>query len=98
MSKYSSIPQSKYGILIQDQFSSELEEVAEQVRRLGYAVLDSGLTSEQLREVSDKFNLVRERYLKTWGESRLKSLNEIHTIRALLTQKKEEEGGGNFCS
>jgi ectoine hydroxylase-related dioxygenase (phytanoyl-CoA dioxygenase family) len=90
MSKYSGIPESKYGILIQDQFSSELEEVTEQVRRLGYAVLDSGLTSEQLREISDKFNLVREQYLKTWGESRLRSLNEIHTIRALLTQKEGE--------
>jgi ectoine hydroxylase-related dioxygenase (phytanoyl-CoA dioxygenase family) len=91
MTKFDGIPEATYGILQQDHFSSELEEVAEQVRRLGYAILDSGYTSEQLQEISEKFDRVREQYLKTWGESRLKSLNEFHTIRALLTH-----GGATF--
>lgn len=86
MTKIESIPDAAYGILQQDRFSSEFEEVAEQVRRLGYAILDSGYTSEQLQEISEQFDHVRDQYLKTWGESRLKSLNEHHTIRALLTQ------------
>jgi len=85
MTKIESIPDAAYGILQQDRFSSEFEEVAEQVRRLGYAILDSGYTSEQLQEISEQFDHVRDQYLKTWGESRLKSLNEHHTIRALLT-------------
>lgn len=91
MTKFEDIPKATYGILQQDHFSSELEEVAEQVRRLGYAILNSGYTSEQLQEISEKFDRVREQYLKTWGESRLKSLNEFHTIRALLTH-----GGATF--
>ena len=85
MTKSEAMPKATYGILQQDHFSSELEEVAEQVRRLGYAILDSGYTTEQLQEISNKFDQVREQYLKTWGELRLKSLNEFHTIRALLT-------------
>jgi ectoine hydroxylase-related dioxygenase (phytanoyl-CoA dioxygenase family) len=85
------IPETSYGILHQDKFTSESEEIAEQVRRLGYAILDSGYTSAQLQEISDKFDLAREQYLKTWGESRLKILNEFHTIRALLTH-----GGATF--
>ena len=94
MTKLDGIPEATYGILQQDHFSSELEEVAEQVRRLGYAILDSGYTSEQLHEISETFDRVREQYLKTWGESQLKSLNEFHTIRALLTHG----GGGHSCS
>lgn len=91
MTKLDGIPEVAYGILQQDQFSSEFEEVAEQVRRLGYAILDSGYTSEQLQEISEEFDLTRKQYLRTWGESRLKSLNEFHTIRALLTH-----GGATF--
>lgn len=60
--------------------------MAEQIRRLGYAILDSGYSAEQLGEISDAMYKVRQQYIKTWGESRLKSLNEFNTIRALLTQ------------
>lgn len=86
MNKFAYIPKANYGVLQQDQFESEVDEVAEQIRRLGYAILDSGYSAEQLGEISDAMNKVRQQYIKTWGESRLKSLNEFHTIRALLTQ------------
>lgn len=86
MNKMNTIPKASYGVLQRDNFVSEIEEVAEQIRRLGYAILDSGYTAEQLVEISDKFNEVRQKYILKWGESRLKSLNEFHTIRALLTQ------------
>ena len=80
------IPKASYGILQQDDFVSEIEEVAEQIRRLGYAILDSGYSADELHEISSKFNHVRQQYINKWGEARLKSLNEFHTIRALLTQ------------
>ena len=86
MLKFDRIPESSYGILRQDHFESEIEEIAEQVSRLGYATLDSGYTNQELQEISKEFDLVREQYLNTWGESNLKSINEFHTIRALLTQ------------
>ncbi len=83
--KFKSIPETAYGVLQQDCFESEQDEVAERVRRLGYAIVDSGYTPAQLQEISNAFELARERYLTTWGDARLRRLNEFHTIRALLT-------------
>jgi ectoine hydroxylase-related dioxygenase (phytanoyl-CoA dioxygenase family) len=83
------IPQSTYGVLQRDGFDSELEVIAEQVRRLGYAILDSGYTTEQLQEISEAFERVRLQYINTWGEAQLKSLNEFHTIRALPTHGED---------
>lgn len=79
------IPDSTYGVVQRDQFDSKLEEVAEQVRRLGYAVLNSDYTPAQMREVSREFDRVRLAYINQWGEDRLRRLNEFHTMRALLT-------------
>ena len=87
--KLNNIPISAYGIIQRDFFESAQDEVAEQVRRLGYAILDSGYTTDQSREISDAFDRVRERYVAAWGEERLRSLNEFHTIRALLTHEEQ---------
>lgn len=89
MTNFNSIPEAAYGVLKQDRFESGQDEVAEQVRRLGYAILDSGYTPAQLKEISEAFNHVRERYVHAWGETRLRSLNEYHTMRALLTHGGE---------
>lgn len=89
MTNFNSIPEAAYGVLKQNHFDSEQDEVAEQVRRLGYAILDSGYKPAQLKEISEVFTQVRERYAHAWGETRLRSLNEYHTIRALLTHGGE---------
>lgn len=85
MNNMSTVPNAAYGILMRDQFSSELEEVAEQVRRLGYATLDAGFSEDELKDISTDFDRTRRAYVETWGEARLKSANEFHTIRAPLT-------------
>lgn len=79
------IPVGSYGVLVQDNPASELDEVAEQVRRIGYAILDSGYAADKLSEVSEAFNMTRADYVQKYGEARLRSANEFHTIRALLT-------------
>ena len=83
------IPSAAYGILRQNAPVSFLDEAAEQVKNLGYAVLDSGYSAIELENISDEFNLVRERYIQTNGESHLRSIDEFHTIRALLTHGGE---------
>lgn len=90
MAAYEDLPQSSYGILKQDQFESELDEVAEQVRRLGYATLDSGFRDSEMRFIADEFERTRAAYVSTWGGERLKRLNEIHTVRAPLTHGSPE--------
>lgn len=82
---FSHIPDTAYGVLLQDKPTSELDDVAEQVRRLGYATLDSGFSEDELAQLSDAFNQTRADYVQTWGEARLRSANEFHTIRAPIT-------------
>lgn len=79
------IPNKNYGILIQDQFESQSDEIVEQVNRLGYAILDSGYSKEKIKEISDSFDLTYEKYVHHWGAKYLSELSELHTIRALLT-------------
>jgi ectoine hydroxylase-related dioxygenase (phytanoyl-CoA dioxygenase family) len=79
------IPVRSYGVLAQDNLASELDEVAEQVRRIGYAVLDSGYTIGELTKLSEAFNQTRTDYVQKYGEARLRSANEFHTVRAPLT-------------
>ncbi len=81
----SDIPVKNYGVLFQEKFESELDEIADQIKRLGYAIIDSGYLSEDLAFISDAFNLSRCNYIKIYGEENLKRANEFHTVRAPLT-------------
>src|SRR5450830_113146 len=83
------IPSASYGILQQEISESALDEAAESVRNLGYAILDSGYTSSELKSISDEFNRTREDYIEAYGESNLRRLNEVHTIRSPLTHGGE---------
>ncbi len=79
------IPVGCYGVLAQDNPASALDEVAEQVSRIGYAVLDSGYTVDELIQLSEAFNRTRTNYVQKYGEERLRKANELHTVRAPLT-------------
>jgi hypothetical protein len=79
------IPSESYGILQQNLSETALDEVAEQVRNLGYAILDSGYTAPELQSISEEFNRTRTHYVETYGETKLRSLNEFPTIRSPLT-------------
>lgn len=79
------IPSASYGILQQNLSDSVLDEAAEQVRNLGYAIIDSGYTLLELKNISDEFNHARKQYIETYGELHLRSIKEFHTIRSPLT-------------
>lgn len=76
------IPGASYGVLLKDSLVTELDEIAEQVRRLGYAVLDSGFSAVELELIANAFQVMRVNYIQRYGEVRLRSANELHTIRA----------------
>lgn len=78
------IPEISYGVLTQNKPLSKLDEIAEQVRLLGYAVLDSGYAPGELKQLSEAFNQVRKAYLQKYGESSLRIKKELHTVRAPL--------------
>ncbi|WP_035373347.1 phytanoyl-CoA dioxygenase family protein [Pseudoduganella violaceinigra] len=79
-------PEAHYGVLLRDQPACELDEIADQIRRLGYAVVDSGYSAAELNRLSAAFNQTRQQYVQAWGADRLRNINELHTIRAPLTQ------------
>ena len=78
------IPTSSYGILQRNVLNSTYEEAAEQVRRLGYAVIDSELSESQIAEIADAFDSVDQKYKFEWGQEYLESINEHDTIRLPL--------------
>ena len=82
-------PDKSYGVTQRDATASAIEEAVEQVRRLGYATLDAGFGTAEIDEISQAFNAVHARYVHEWGAARLKALDELHTIRALVTQGHE---------
>ena len=84
MQTKSLIPQKNYGLLKQDKFSNDLDEIAEQVRRLGFAVMDSNISPKQLEIISKTFNKTFSAYVEKFGKNRLIKANEINTIRAPL--------------
>lgn len=81
-----SVPTQSYGVRIRNQAESHVDEVVEQVKNLGYAILDSGYSIAELIALSEAFDEVYTAYLAKHGESRLTRVNEHNTIRALLTQ------------
>ena len=87
------IPSRSYGVLKRDLVEDDVDEIVEQVRSQGYAVLDSGLGADALRSLSKTFERTRERYIEAYGETRLKAADEYWTIRAPLTL-----GGSEFLA
>ena len=79
-----SIPVGNYGVLVQDNPDSEFDEIAGTMRRIGYAIIDSGYSATELRKLSETFNRTRNAYVKKHGEARLRRANEFHTVRAPL--------------
>ena len=79
------IPTASYGILQEEKPISQLDEIAEQIRNLGYAVIDSGYSVMELGTISAEFDRVRQLYIGKFGESTLKNANEFYTIRSPLT-------------
>lgn len=91
MKTIKNIPSAKYGVIEQKLTETDIDSVAESVQNLGYAILDSGYSPSEIESISLEFNQTRDNYIKLHGESNLKDLNELYTIRAPLTH-----GGKQF--
>lgn len=75
-------PVSAYGILERNVAITAVEETIEEVRNVGYSVLESGLSDHELYQLRVDFQRVREHCIGLFGADRLRSLDEYHTIRA----------------
>jgi len=82
----SNIPEASYGILLRDGVSSPYDSAAEEIRNLGYTVLDAGYSATQVAEIAEAFDNARKRYIARYGQDRLAAIDELNTIRSMLTQ------------
>lgn len=74
-------PEKAYGILDRDAFSDPIDSAADQIRRLGYAIVSSGLSGAEIAEISARFDAARERYIAQHGADRLRAADEYNGIR-----------------
>jgi hypothetical protein len=86
----SNIPRKSYGILQQNLSEGEFDDAAEQVRNLGYTVIDSGFSALEIEGIAVEFDRTRHHYVEKFGEAMLKSIDEFYTIRSPLTHGGEE--------
>ncbi|MEX1034611.1 MAG: phytanoyl-CoA dioxygenase family protein [Sneathiella sp.] len=82
------IPSKSYGVLQREAPTTAIDETAEQVLNIGYSVLDAGYTAAELLDLSEEFDRTHCLYVKTYGESNLRSADEYYTIRSPLTREK----------
>lgn len=85
----SDLPLAAYGILDNFRTTTSTNPAVEQLRTIGYAVIDSGKTQSEINDIAERFARVSENYVREYGSAVLESINEIDTIRALFTQGDE---------
>lgn len=82
-------PSPSYGILERAVSADTVQSAVEQIDHLGYAVLGSGFSKEQIDEFRSVFDATHNRYVAIHGEDRLRQLDEFHGIRLPLAIEAE---------
>ncbi|WP_454841330.1 phytanoyl-CoA dioxygenase family protein [Pseudomonas hormoni] len=85
----SELPLAAYGVLEGFRAPESVNPAVEQLRTIGYAVIDSGYTQSEIVDIGDRFARTSDAYISEHGRSALASINEVDTIRAILTQSDE---------
>jgi ectoine hydroxylase-related dioxygenase (phytanoyl-CoA dioxygenase family) len=80
------VPEESYGVFKSYSNQSNVEKAIESVKRVGYAVLESGFTSGEIGQISFNFDEVYDAYCAKHSMETLSNIDEQNTIRALFTQ------------
>jgi ectoine hydroxylase-related dioxygenase (phytanoyl-CoA dioxygenase family) len=83
------IPTKAYGVLDNFRTNATTHIAVEQLRTIGYAVIDSGKSQREIVDIAERFARVSENYIREHGRPALEAINEIDTIRVLLAQGDE---------
>lgn len=74
-------PDRAYGILEHDPSEGPIGAAAAQIRRLGFAIVDSTMSCDDAARFAKIFDATRERYVARFGAERLRACDEHNTIR-----------------
>jgi hypothetical protein len=77
-----------YGVRTQVRADTCTERVAEDVRTLGYGLLDSGLSTQALADLREQFDLAHQRYVARHTAPYLRSIDELNTIRQPMMESR----------
>lgn len=77
-------PINSYGVKERAVARDDLDLAVESLRLVGYAVVDSGLSSEEQAAIAGAFEAVRAEREKAYGLETLRAIDEHNTIRAPL--------------
>jgi hypothetical protein len=92
MSGANKVPSSSYGVLRRSDIVTSLEETAEQLQRVGYAVIDSVFTVAERAAIATNFDEIHDIYIQNYGSEALAEIDEHNTIRAALTLPGSQMG------
>lgn len=75
---------ARYGVRTANQVAGPVDEAAETVAMMGYALVDSGLSKSEIEDLSERFDRLHRDYGDLHGRDRLAALNEIDSVRCPL--------------
>jgi ectoine hydroxylase-related dioxygenase (phytanoyl-CoA dioxygenase family) len=76
------IPKKYYGVHFRNKVATATDKAAEELATLGYTIVDSGLNTAELNDLSDKFDAARDLADKAaGGRERLEKVDEHNTLR-----------------
>jgi len=79
---------ARYGVTEQTVSGTDVERACEQIRHLGYGIIDGGYAQTWLTSLSAAFDRTRERYQSEYGGGeQLKAIDEHNTIRLPLAKE-----------
>ena len=73
-----------YGVLKQNIVASAVDRTVEEIINIGFSVIHSGLSTDDIQSVASNFDSLHSRYRHMYGESYLKSIDEHNGIRLPL--------------
>ncbi len=73
-----------YGVLTRNTVNNDIDRAVEEIVNLGFSVIHSGLSNDEIQSLASKFDSLHTQYLKTYGEKYLQSIDEHNNIRLPL--------------
>jgi ectoine hydroxylase-related dioxygenase (phytanoyl-CoA dioxygenase family) len=77
-------PTRGYGIVDKTESLSQVTQWAEQIRTIGYVVIDGGFSADELRDFSDRLDRVMDAQVDEFGADRLERIGDGLTARLPL--------------
>ena len=82
--------QSSYGVYRVTSSDSDLDQMAEEILRIGYVVIDSGLTSADIADYCARLDAVYAiQQDEVGGEENLQRINDANIVRCLLAYDED---------